>query len=442
MARETANDRAWARAFEEFEIASVVEQKGFIDLTAKELKEATGREPRHLGKIDHAENLPEVFKRSGLSILTLSNSSYRVGPYSIFQPLPAWEMPGDEVEVLSFPPDLETLDFQNLTGEPGVINAAYVTDMLHKFCEEELLLTVAGRMRTGDFNFSVDTHSGSRQEIQVNSAQIEIDAGYEGNGSFYIFEVKNHSATNFNFRQLYYPYRAWTKRITKPAVPIFLTFSNDIFDLYQFGLSDPNNFSSAELVKHKRYMLSHTHPETKEIVKAAEQGRTEPSRNRAYSKGIPFPQADDFGRVIDLVTILIDTPQSVGDLASYFGFDPRQSDYYYNAAKYLGLATSVKDEDTKTEYRQATEKAVSIFSKTYKEKYELLAAEVLKIQTVAESYLMWIRSGIKPSKTQVIEIFRASQESENLSPSTIERRASTILSWASWVYALTENEAK
>lgn len=434
MAGQTENDKAWSKAFDAFDVVNTVQKHGFIDLTANELRQF--REPRHMGKIDHKENLPQVFKDADLTILTLSNSSYRVGAFNIFQTLPKWQMPADDFTTLTFPPDLQTLDFENLTGEPGVINTAYATNMLHEFCGEELLLTVAGRMRTGEFNFFVETYTGQKQDVSVSKAQMEIDAGYEGHEKFFVFEVKNHASQNFNFRQLYYPYRAWSQRITKPVVPIFLTFSNDVFDLYEFALDDPQNFSSGRLNKHRRYMLTHSGVKEVELVERAKQGKSDANKLQVKETDAPFPQADSLERVMDLVTILIDKPQDVSDLATHFGFDPRQSDYYYNAAKLLGLATSIKDPVTNTEMRQATEKAIDIFSKPYREKYLAIAGEVLRIESIADVFLLWVQRGSKPELEEVVEIVGNSDDARHYSPSTIRRRSQTIRAWVTWVHEL------
>jgi hypothetical protein len=295
-------------------------------------------------------------------------------------------------------------------------------------------------MRTGEFSFRVNKTDGGHQEINVSKAQMEIDAAFEGPSQFFIFEVKNHSATNFNFRQLYYPFRSWSQKISKTTTPVFLTFSNDVFDFYEFNLGDPADFSSGELKRHKRFMLAHTQPAEKDIAELAKESQTEKNRNRSYDQKIPFPQADSLNKVIDMVSILIDSPQSVEDLATHFAFDPRQSDYYYNAAKYLGLATSSKDPETNTELRHATPKAQDIFSKPYAEKYQLLAGEVLKIKPISDFYLRWIKNNQKPSKQDAIELFRDSDDSSGLSLETIQRRAGTIVSWASWIHDIADSD--
>jgi hypothetical protein len=434
MAGQNKNDLAWEQIFERHQILSRIDVDGFADVTADQIR--AWREPRLMAKIDHKDNLPELFKNNGLSILTLSTSSYRIGPFKIFEPLPAWTLPGDGVEVLKFPENLETLDFLNLTSEPGVINAANATSMLSEFAGEQLLLTVAGRMRTSEFQFYVDSENGPAQQILVQRAQMEIDAGYEGDSKLMLFEVKNHSAKDFNMRQLYYPYRTWAERIGKEVVPVFLTFSNDVFDFYEYRFASRDNFSSAVLTRHKRYMLEHTSPKTEDLVDLAKSGLGKVNRT-----GAPFPQADSLGRVIDLVGILIEQPKTVDELATYYGFDPRQSDYYFNAAKFLGLAKS-RSADAGTEYREATELAMTIFQMPFKQKYLEIARLVLDTDVIAQCFLKLIR-GDSMGVGDIATIFENSHDSdkspgsvEKLSDVTILRRSGTIRGWLNWLQAL------
>lgn len=56
--------------------------------------------------------------------------------------------------------------------------------------------------------------------IKVQNAQLEIDAGYENEKAFCICEAKNVLAEQVLIRQLYYPYRLWKSKISKPVIPI------------------------------------------------------------------------------------------------------------------------------------------------------------------------------------------------------------------------------
>jgi hypothetical protein len=426
--RSGVSGDAWHETFERYRILDKVAEQGFADITADEMR--VFREPRLMSKIDHEQQLPEIFRENKLSILTLSRKAFRIGKFDIFQNLPEWQLPGKDVETLPFPANLETLDFNNITGEPGVINTAYATEMLHNFTEQELVLTVSGRMTSGDFDYSVDTFDAQPQQIHVSKAQIEIDAAYEGDKGFYIFEVKNHMSKDFNMRQLYYPFRTWQERIKKPTNTVFLTLSNDVFDLYQYQFENVKDFSSGNLVKHKRYMLSHSDPKAVDLVQEAKKSVGAKPRTKET-----FPQANDFARVVDLVSFLLESPRSVDDLTNNYAFDPRQSDYYYVAARDLGLATSVKGADN-VEYRQATPLAAEIFAKGYKEKFQALAELLLGIDTVAQLYLNTMTTGSLPSSEEATQILANSPDSQGISGNTIERRAQTALSWTKWLQAI------
>jgi len=405
-----------------------VGSNGYCDLTSQEL--GVVREARLMGKIDHRENLPNVMRDNNLSILTTSNRTYRIGAFQVFQELPTQNPWPKKATQMNLPFGLQTLNAENLSGEAATVNAAHASGMIGDFCGEPVTLTVAGRMRTPAFEFSVDTNAGAPQSLRVQGAQIEIDAGFEGTEAFCIFEVKNHAPKNFNLRQLYYPLRTWEPRISKPIKPIFLTFSNDVFDFYEYAFENLEDYSSAELVRHESYMLTHDHIDETDLSKMASSGLGSLS-----NPDVPFIQADKVERVIDLVSILLEGPKDIEDLALHYGFDTRQSDYYFNAARFLGLAETARGKDGRI-VRQATKLSRDIFSQGYREKYLSLASLVLGIDSVARTYLVWKQSSNKPSRDNVIAILRDSSDSVGISGQTIGRRSQTVLAWAEWAIFL------
>lgn len=426
---ESGFSNNWEEIFTRYNVEKRVADEGFVDLSAAELKAVY--EPRLLTKVDHSHQLPTVMKTHGLSILTLSSSSWRVGPFNIFQTLPEWKAPDHSVPTRALPSWLESLTISTLTGEGAVMNAAAASGMLDEFCGEELTSTISGKGRSGDFVFNVDGAKG-KNEISVKGAQIEIDAGFEGRNALYLFEAKKHRAIDFNVRQLYYPFRAWNQRVAKPIRPIFLTFANGVFDLTEYRFADPNNFSSSEMVKHARFMLGTGLPKEKEIVEAAKTVSALKHKPVQTTKDIPFPQADDFERIVDLVEFLVDSPRSLEDITAEYEFAPRQSDYYFNAARYLGLAEVAKGEDGRN-YRQATQLAEDILALPYKERQVRLASLILAIDPISEIYLNWVSRGETPALDQVEALFTKSPSSHGLSGATLRRRAQTISAWVGWL---------
>lgn len=57
---------------------------------------------------------------------------------------------------------------------------------------------------------------------------------------------------------------------------------------------------------------------------------------------IPFPQANSFPRVVDLLGLLVNEELTPEQITSVYDFDERQTDYYTNAAIYLGLIKKKK----------------------------------------------------------------------------------------------------
>lgn len=423
----SAYNGAWQKVFDKYSIPALVAEQGFADVTADQLREF--REPRLLTKMDHSHQLPKVFEENKLTILTRGISTFRIGAFEVYRDLPEWTVPAGDVENLSLPAYIETLDTTNITGEPAALNAAHAAGIMDRFCGEEVILTVSGRMRTGAFSFSVNDTVRGKAEIPVAGAQIEIDGAFEGKDAFTIVEVKNHLSKDFLVRQLYYPFRALREKAHKPTRTVFLTLANDVYDLHEFDFVDPFDYSSATLTRHKRYTIGVTPPTEAEVVEQAKKVlQAAPSSKRS---DIPFPQADDFERVMDLVSYLSEKPRTADDLAVSYAFDIRQSSYYANAARYLGLADYVQV-GSRREWR-TTPLADEILALPYRDKNLRFAALALSISPVAETYFEWVRDGSRPTVERVAEMFSKHPDGEHLAPSTQLRRSQTILSWATWL---------
>ena len=115
------------------------------------------------------------------------------------------------------------MDSSNIPSEAIALNCAVVAGIIADFLgDEEIVSTVSGRMGSGVFDFSINNlGNDSSYTVTVNNSQIEIDAAYEGIRSLALFEAKRDLSDDFLVRQLYYPYRVWKNRVTKPVRPLF-----------------------------------------------------------------------------------------------------------------------------------------------------------------------------------------------------------------------------
>ena len=89
----------------------------------------------------------------------------------------------------------------------------------------------------------------------MRNAQIEIDGGYEGQTKLALIEAKNTKCEDFLIRQMYYPYRAWADRISKTVVPIFMTFSNDVFSFFVYEFQEQGAYNSLVLLQQRILLL-------------------------------------------------------------------------------------------------------------------------------------------------------------------------------------------
>jgi hypothetical protein len=418
------NDTAWEEVFASKRILEKIEIQGYADVTADELR--VHREPRLMAKIDHSNNRPTIMKQHDLVLFSISNSSYRIGPFDLFQKLPQWGDLKNDTTTLAMPEGLQSLNVENITSENAILYSALSSEMLTDFCGEEVRATVSGRMRTGNFGFRINNRRIGQHDVKVNNTQVEIDAGLEGKDNFYLIEIKNHMSVDFNRRQLFFPLNLWSRKIKKPVRTIFLSFSNDAFDFFEFEWKDISSLSNCELVRQKRYVFESRGANNFSLYEFAIKG--EKAGKKILSEA-PFPQADNFERVIDLVTFLQESPKSMQYIAQHYDFDPRQSDYYFNAARFLGLA-----ELDVFKNRCATKTAEDIFSRPTKEKYQELAKLLISFAAVRRTYLELVKNADGIELDMVRDIVKFSGEAGNIAEeSTLRRRGQTVLSWANWL---------
>lgn len=343
----TKSNRSWVELFNKYSIKEEIEKNGLFHISSAQIKEY--REPRLMAKWDSSEQLPKIFKNNKINILPTSRSSYVLGNFELYEKFPDVKDNKDITYVEL--PYYETISKDNITTESAAINALLLTNILEDFIEEPFSVqTFNGRMGTGNFSFSINTY-GSKEQINVESAQIEIDAGLENDKSVIIIEAKNVIYEDFHIRQLYYPYVLWSQRVSKPIRLIFSVYSNKIFNLYEYVFTDLEDFSSIELNRFKRYSLENVSISMQDIEDIVESTSIEFSDHydptKIHTKDyVPFIQADRFDRIISLLENLHQNPMTDEEIAElmHFGGDTssgkiqyRQSGYYYNAGKYLGL---------------------------------------------------------------------------------------------------------
>lgn len=427
---------AWQKLIDKYNILDEIEKNGVFKISANQIKEV--KEPRLMAKWDSSEQLPESLKKNKINILPDSRNSYILSDFLLYQDIPQLlEHVKNMPKVVL--PELETIDVDNITSEANAINVLQISGILEDFLELDsndiLYGTFDGRMSSGKFDFQVNTIRKVSRKVRVDRAQVEIDGGFESNEYVVILEAKNVLHEDFHIRQLYYPFRLWDSKVTKPIRLIFSIYTNKIFRLMEYKFTEKENYSSIELVQTKNYSLEDTSisiNDIKEIFSTINSSDLI-SDNMNEKNQIPFIQADNFERIISLLENMYENPMTGEEIEDLMQFTSRQRDYYFNAGRYLGLFEKFK-ENRVTKYR-LTKSGVNVFRKNYKERQLELVRLILSHRIFRDLFEEIIYSGYMPERSRVIEL--ELQYNVCSSSSVASRRASSVISWLNWIFNLT-----
>lgn len=421
-------DEKWEILFEKYSIENEIKKNGLFYITADQIREV--KEPRLMTKFDTRESLPSVFGKK-ISILPVTRGKYVLGEFDLYQDFP--EIPSDIKQMTSakIPDYFETIDISDIRSEASAINIMSIAGILDDFLgEENMVQTVSGRMGSGMFGFNVSDYSnnpnvGCMPYIMVTNSQVEIDGGFENQNVFSIIEGKNVVHSNFLIRQLYYPTRLWGQKIDKPIRPVFMVYSNNIFRLLEYEFTNIGYYNSIRLVQERNYSLEDIDITLDDLHDTWDKVIIKPEPE------VTFIQADSFNKVISLVENLNESPMTTVEIAELFGFKERQSDYYFNACKYLGLAEKLSDEEGVKVH--ITGLGQRLLRMKYKERQLEYVRLILEHQIFYELFEIMLKIGEVPDKSCVTAKMK---ELNVCGESLIDRRSSSVRGWLYWILTL------
>jgi hypothetical protein len=412
---ESLTNAAWKRLFEHFGIAPKLEEREVFRITAKQISSVAKREPRLMAKFDSSASRPRILRDHGVTILPTSNGEYVLLRGDGYCKVPA----ASHIELYdaSRLDRLQTVPFRSgIHSESQAIDVLFLASVLRTFADDgDLSLTVRGRIRSSAFSFEFRTVSKTHP-VQVDGVQIELDSGFEGQ-NVVLLEAKFGTINDFLVRQLYYPYRNFLELgVQKRIVPVLLVYSNKVYSLYEFGFEEVNLYQSIRLIRQVDYSLEQitTVPAFREVVR---RGRSTPPPD------VPFPQADDVSKVIDLAELLHSGPLRKNTIADAFDVDPRQGDYYANAARWVGLV------ERRNGLFDLTPEGKGFVRMNRTERIVWLAERVSGLPVFHEA-AQAVAQGDPLSNTQIVRLIGTRFRLEG---STLPRRALTVAAWIQWL---------
>lgn len=426
--KELSVNEAWKQLLDKYPIMDSIQNNGYYKILARQIKDF--KEPRLMAKWDSSTTLPAILQNKQINILPISRSAYILGNFELYQPLPPLEERVEHMDYVELP-NYESISADKINSEAIAINFLLLSGMLDDFLgTSRTVATFNGRMGTGKFDFQVNTLNHSSCHISVNNAQCEIDGGFENDESVIILEAKNVAYEDFHVRQLYYPYRLWTERVRKPIRLVFSLYSNLIYRLFEYQFTTKENYSSIILVNQKNYSLQDTRISERDLREVRQYTEIKTDDNRFHTN-IPFLQANSFERVISLLENMYENPMTEQQIAKFMNFTTRQSAYYFNAGRYLGLFQKDKIDGQTT--IKLTTLGEHVFCLPYKKRQLKLVALLLQHQIFADSFDFVVNTGTLPEATWLQKRMRMLNVcGEQL----IGRRSNSILGWLKWIFTL------
>lgn len=251
------SNASWEKIFSDYEIAKHDFDSSVFRLTSDQIKQSvqdfkktSEKEVRILCSQTKQEDVPEIMRDMGLFLLPVKN-----GVYVLLRGEGYVDIPDIDTAPIDYEPEidwpLETL--KSGSSEMQHIDHAFAASMIRNFTgDSSLHLTIRGRKWTVRFDFSVGDY-----DIEAESVQAEVDAGYEGKRQIILLEAKNAKTHNTIIRQLFYPYRHWSALVPEKAVRnVFFEKREDEYLFWEFEFADKNDYNSIELVRSAKYRLT------------------------------------------------------------------------------------------------------------------------------------------------------------------------------------------
>lgn len=376
-------------------------------ITAKEVKAITGEEPRLMAKMDSSKDVPPIFKQYGYFLLPISTSKYAIVRGAGFHKLEQLPQPTSFTSRVKF--NLTTM--HRNSSEMQYLDYSHIAGAIeHVIGRGTLYPSVRGREGSGSFSFRIHN-----TELQVTSAQIEVDLGLEGEDCIVLLEAKSKTPEDFIIRQLYYPYRRFAALAPhKTIIPVFFTFdaATKTYNYWVYTFTNTGRYNSLSLVASHSLTIATANPLTPRDIYPT----------TAIHKAI-VPQANSLDRVLELVFKVKEGMDTAEAVAEYFGFDKRQSSYYRKAAEALGFITFSNNR------YYLTDSGHHLTQLDTQQRNLYLARVVTNFELVKISLELLKDKGSLGKD----DLHRIVTQHSTLSGSTIGRRADSLYAWLKWI---------
>lgn len=341
------NDQ-WRRLFSAFRVLETIRTDETAIITAAQINSMAGGiqgyAARNMCKVDSRPELPDVMAENGLALLAVSNGAYCISHFDPFVEIPA-PRTTSYVEKPA-PEGFISLASGTGAGESKYLDTAMYAGMLQDVFGEEVFLTLRGRRRGTGSHFAFELDG---RPFDVRGVQIEVDGGYEGQHSLHLVEAKIGNPGSVSIRQVLYPVLYWRGIAAeaarslhgsrqKPVLSYVLLYDEPLYRVVPIDCD--GTLARADVSRERIFTLSD--PRQLSLLEIP----VDP-RGRLFDHDTPFPQADDFNKVLTMLSLIGSCRmQTKADLFDQLGVVSRQVDYYLNTLLWMKLCTIVRTPDS------------------------------------------------------------------------------------------------
>lgn len=426
MQKDRKYDYAWEKLFAKYNILDEINNSGIFQISAKQINEFY--QARLTTKFDFKNDVPQLFKDNNLNILPLTRGMYQIG---MFDPYADFEYESVKPIVVKLPEWIKSLDTNHVTSETLALNIAKATGMVDRVLSNTvdypIIDAISGRLKSGDLSFQIKGTKDKQYTLNVQNAQVEIDAGFESVDKLALVEAKMIIPKDFIIRQLYFPYRIY-KRLagSKPVIPLYFTYVDGIYNFNQYEFTELNNYSSIKKVKQYSFVVDQQlNLDIDTLMRIAAEEPTLPEDK------VPYPQADTFETVLAMLKQL-STPKTRDELTKHFNFDPRQADYYFNVLRYLDLAYA------ESGVKKLTELGFKISNlPNSNQRNELIIRQILSHKTFKLMFTSFVKNGFVPDDEYFRKVILENVPSIH-TLTVVNRRIQTVKSWLKWIMSVVD----
>ena len=374
----------------------------------------------------HLKYKHKILKEHKLEYFSFNTELYMLGKFNIFIKHPITE----EVTNFNFEYDtFTTLTPADIQSKNSALMLAYHSGLVNDFFNNELTLTHCGELPHENYDFFITSQNGTRQRISLRNYSTYIDGVFEGKDKVVLIISELYKYEEINLKNLYLPFLYFKSRTNKDVIPMFMSYSNDLFKFSQITFNESDILNLGYVNKHQTYKLSNDKIVYKDLINIMQ------SVEIVKEKEIAFPQANDFDRIVDLVHLLNNTEYNFNEITKNYGFVERQTQYYTDAAIYLDLIRFRQENNTKI--FTLSPKGRKIVSSRIKKKYTILIESILEHEVFNQTFKLTLNDDLKlPSTTKIVEIMKSTKVYNIKSDSTYSRRASTVQAWVKWINEL------